>query len=264
MGLRVALGGAVGKMGLAMAGFLLDDPELELAAAVDGEHTGADVGVLAGGPPCGVRIAGDLAEALDRAAPQVLLELSEPEAVKPGLLAAVHRGLPGVAGAAGLSEDDLAELDAAARAHDTGLILVPNFALAAVLLSRFAAEAVKYFPDCELIEAHHDRKPDAPSGTALYLARSLAASRPAPADSGGEGRPSAAGCRGGAEQGIRLHSVRLPGTLARHELIVGGPGQMLTIRQECSDRRCFWPGVRLALLKAGQVRGLQLGLEDFI
>lgn len=264
MTIKVLLNGAAGKMGLAMAQCILADPDLELAAAVDVDRVGSDLGQLAEGKPCGVTIESDLARAIELSAPDVMLDFTDPGAVRAGVRTALSRGVACVVGTTGLSEADLAEADALARANGVGAIVAPNFALSAVLMARFAAEAVKYFPDYELVETHHDRKMDAPSGTALAMVRMMGENRTPHRQGRLDEYEELPGSRGGDYQGARVHSIRLPGVVARHEITFGGPGQLLYIKQEATNRECFWPGVRLALLRVGEVKGLIHGLNDIM
>ena len=264
MTIRVLLNGAAGKMGRSMAGFILADPEMELAAAVDVEQAGCDAGCLSTGAACGVIIESDLAAAIDRACPDVMLDFTEPDGVRQGVLTALSQGVACVVGTTGLNDADLEEIDALARAHNVGAIVSPNFALSAVLMARFAAEAVKYFPDYELVETHHDKKKDAPSGTALAMTRMMNANRAPHPQGRADSYEEIPGCRGGDCQGARIHSLRLPGVVARHEITFGGPGQLLYIKQECTDRQGFWPGVRLALLRVSEITGLVHGLGQLL
>lgn len=264
MSIRILLNGAAGKMGRAMAAFILADPGFELAAAVDINDTGRDLGELAQGKNCGVLIESDLAKAIDKAKPDVMLDFTDPDTVAEGVRTALSRGLSCVVGTTGLTDAELAEADALARKTGAGLIVAPNFALSAVLMTRFAQEAARYFPDYELVETHHDKKKDAPSGTALSMVRAIGQVRAPHRQGRCDEYEEVAGCRGGDCEGARVHSVRLPGVVARHEITFGGPGQLLAIRQECTSRECFWPGVRLALLRVGEVKGLVYGLDDII
>lgn len=264
MSIRILLNGAAGRMGQAMAAGILADPDMELAAAVDVANVGADVGQLAQGRPLGVLIRDDLAAAIEETRPQVMLDFTDPGAVREGIGIALRRGLSCVVGTTGLSEADLAEADALARANGAGIIVAPNFALSAALMARFAAEAVKYFPDYELVETHHDKKKDAPSGTALDMARLMSQNRTPHKQGRLDEYEEVPGSRGGDYQGARIHSIRLPGVVARHEITFGGPGQLLYIKQEATNRECFWPGVRLALLRVGQVKGLIRGLTEIM
>lgn len=144
-------------------------------------------------------------------------------------------------------------------------MVAPNFALGAVLMMRFAAEAARFFPHVEIIELHHDQKVDAPSGTALKTAEVLAAVR----GDARRGMPAEElklpGVRGGTyDGGIRIHSVRLPGLVAHQEVIFGGTGQTLTIRHDSTSRESFMPGVLLAVRKVVELKGLVHGLDRLL
>jgi len=142
------------------------------------------------------------------------------------------------------------------------VIVAPNFALGAVLMQRFAAVAARFFPAAEIIELHHDGKADAPSGTALSTARRLVEER-----GGGYRGPSTEsieGVRGGEVDGVRVHSVRLPGLVAHQEVILGGQGQTLTIRHDSTDRSSFMPGVLMAIRAVSTRPGLTVGLEPLL
>jgi 4-hydroxy-tetrahydrodipicolinate reductase len=156
--------------------------------------------------------------------------------------------------------DDLANL--AGKADHGNAVWAPNFALGAVLAMHFAAVAGRFYPAAEVIELHHQGKADAPSGTALRTARAIAAGRkpegPAP------GRESVPGVRGGEVEGVRVHSVRLPGLVAHQEVIFGGQGEVLTVRHDSLDRSSFMPGVLLAVQAVGARPGLTVGLEPLL
>ena len=141
--------------------------------------------------------------------------------------------------------------------------IAPNFAIGAVLLMRFAEQAARHLPSAEVIELHHDQKVDAPSGTALLTARRIAAARRAspasPADD--ERHP---GARGADVDGVRVHSVRLPGLVAHEEVLLGGQGQTLTIRHDSTDRTSFMPGVLLAIKTVGGRPGLTVGIDELL
>jgi 4-hydroxy-tetrahydrodipicolinate reductase len=145
-----------------------------------------------------------------------------------------------------------------------GIIVAPNFALGAVLMMRFAQEAARYFPDVEIIELHHDRKIDAPSGTALKTAELIAAGRVAEPGTKPAPLEKINGARGGEYLGTKIHSLRLPGLIAHQEVIFGAQGQTLTIRHDSLDRSSFMPGVILAVRKAPEIKGLVYGLDALI
>ena len=150
-----------------------------------------------------------------------------------------------------------------AEGADANCVIAPNFALGAVLLLRFAAEAARFFDAAEVIELHHDGKADAPSGTALATARAIGAAR-----AGDWSAPDAIGAdpaaRGADVEGVRVHAVRLPGLVAHEEVLFGGPGQVLTIRHDALDRSAFMPGVLLAVRSVAGRPGLTVGLDALL
>jgi 4-hydroxy-tetrahydrodipicolinate reductase len=151
------------------------------------------------------------------------------------------------------------ELAAAGRAR---ALVAPNFSIGAVLVERFAAEAARYLPHVEIIELHHDRKLDAPSGTAIATAAAVARARGdlVGAPAGLHGDAVAPGSRGSLQHGIPVHSVRLPGLLAHEEVLLGGEGQLLTLRHDTSDRSAFVAGALLACRQVARLDGLVVGL----
>lgn len=263
--IRVAVSGAAGRMGREVVRAVLEAPDLQLAAAVDRVEIGADAGALAVGTPCGLPIAADLAGALREGGAQVLVDFTVPASAPGNIRIAVECGVRPVVGTTGLSEADLEQ--AAARVRDAGLggIVAPNFAIGAVLMMRFAAQAARYLPDVEIVELHHERKLDSPSGTALATASAIAAGRaepPLPAPAGAFEKTPAA--RGAVSGDVRIHSVRLPGLVAHQVVLFGGPGQTLSIRHDSIDRRSFMPGVLLAVRKAPELTELVVGLERLL
>ncbi|HLJ54866.1 MAG TPA: 4-hydroxy-tetrahydrodipicolinate reductase [Chthonomonadaceae bacterium] len=267
----VAVAGAAGRMGREVVRAVAEAEGLALAAAIDVQQTGADAGALAGVGPLGVAIEGDLAAALDRTRPSVLVDFTLPDGVLNNLRIAVERGVSVVVGTTGLSAAGLTEIDRAARERCVGVFVAPNFAIGAVLMMQFAAQAAKYLPDVEIIELHHEKKLDSPSGTALLTARRIGEARRA-AGVTPNAPPSglvekAAGARGAREEttgDVTIHSVRLPGFVAHQEVIFGGVGQILTLRHDSIDRRSFMPGVILAVRKVGSLRGVVVGLENLL
>ena len=155
------------------------------------------------------------------------------------------------------------EVDDAWRDAPVGIVIAPNFAIGAVLMMRFAEQAARFFDAAEVLELHHDQKKDAPGGTAIATARAIAAARAGTwsAPAGDDRHP---GARGADVDGVRVHAVRLPGLLAHQEVILGGPGQTLTIRHDSTDRASFMPGVLLAIRWATEHPGLTIGLDPIL
>jgi 4-hydroxy-tetrahydrodipicolinate reductase len=192
----------------------------------------------------------------------VLVDFSIARATMPTVRAAIERGVRPVIGTTGLSAEDLAEIDRLALARDIGAVIAPNFALGAVLMIHLAEIAARYMDNAEIIELHHDGKVDAPSGTSLATAEAMAAARgkpfPAPPQQGD------AESRGKQVGGTAIHSVRLPGLLAHQAVILGAPGQTLTIRHDSISRECFMPGVVLAIREVMRRKGLVFGLDSLL
>jgi 4-hydroxy-tetrahydrodipicolinate reductase len=168
------------------------------------------------------------------------IDFTRPDAVRENVHGALGAGVPCIVGTTGLSSGDVAAFDSAARAGGIACFMAPNFAVGAVLMTRFAAEAVRYLPRAEIVELHDERKVDAPSGTARATAEAM----------GGD---------------VAIHSVRLPGLVAHQEVLLGGPGQLLTIRHDTTSREAFVPGVLLALGKLPTLPpGVTVGLENLL
>jgi len=261
---RVGVLGATGRMGLATCRAVLDAPDLDLVAVVArATGVGRPLRDLVPGAPEGLEVGEDLADLLAAEA-EVVVDFSRPEATAAAVEGLLGEGVHLVSGTTGLPPevmDDLGNL--AGKADHGNAVWAPNFALGAVLAMHFAAVAGRFYPAAEVIELHHQGKADAPSGTALRTARAIAAARkepPVPA----AGRESVAGVRGGEVDGVRVHSVRLPGLVAHQEVIFGGQGEVLTLRHDSLDRSSFMPGVLLAVREVGTRPGLTVGLEPLL
>lgn len=264
MTIRILYNGAAGKMGRLMTHGMLGENDMELVAAVDVRQVGEDAGALSGRGKCGVLIEQDLAAALERTKPDVMLDFTTPHVVQDSLRAALTRGVACVVGTTGLSDECYKIAEELAVKHKAPVFACANYAITCVLMMRFAAEAARYFPNYEIIEIHDDKKLDAPSGTAIEAARMIARERSYLKQGHPEEFEVLKGARGGEFDGARIHSVRLPGVESIHEIFIGGPGQTLCIRQDATDFSCFWPGVALALRKVRSLRGLTVGLDQIM
>jgi 4-hydroxy-tetrahydrodipicolinate reductase len=192
----------------------------------------------------------------------VVVDVTNVIAARQNLPKIARRAVSAVVGTSGLSAHDLTTLDAEFRANNAKCFVVPNFSIGALLMMRFAEDAAKYFGGAEIIELHHERKKDAPSGTALETARRIAA-----AEHNFVADPTEVttveGARGAeVEESLRIHSVRLPGLLAHQEIVMGADGQLLTIRHDSFDHKAFMPGVLQAIRGLDQLPiGKSVGLE---
>jgi 4-hydroxy-tetrahydrodipicolinate reductase len=262
--IRVGVIGAYGKMGREVCRALVEDPECSLVAAVDTSGCGENVGSLISHPEHKVIISDEL-DALTDAEVDVAVDFTHPDAVMDDIRWCVRHAVHVVVGTTGITAANLDEIRGLIEEEgsESNVFVAPNFAIGAVLMMRFAAAASQWLPSAEIIELHHAGKADAPSGTAMKTAEEIAKARP----QGGEAPPSkevAAGARGGEVAGIHVHSVRLPGLVAHQEVILGGPGQSLTIRHDSYDRASFMPGVLLAVKSITKHPGLTYGLENLL
>ena len=262
--IKVAVSGAGGRMGREVVKMVLDDPALELAAAIDRNHEGADAGTIVGNQACGVRIQADLELALVEAKPDVLVDFTVPQTVLENTRMAIKHKVRPVIGTTGFKPEDILEMDKLCKDQGIGGIIAPNFSIGAILMMKFAAQAAKYMPHVEIIEYHGDQKLDAPSGTAIKTAEWIALNREEFRQGNPREEETIEGSRGGLYSGFRIHSVRLPGVFAQQEVIFGGNGQTLKIRHDSYDRAGYMPGVAIAVKKAMELTGIVYGFEHFI
>ena len=251
--IKVGVVGAGGRMGRTVAAAVDTDPALDLVAAVDPHAAGVEL--------FGTTVAASV-DALAEAGAEVVVDFTVAPAARDTLPWLAAHGMHAVVGTTGFTDDDLS----AFRSEFSGsnCLIAANFAISAVLMMRFAELAAPYFDTAEIIELHHDRKIDAPSGTAVTTARRMAAAKGEWAEDPTE-QVVFEGARGGVgPAGIHLHSVRMRGMVAHQEVILGSEGQTLIIRQDSYDRTSFMPGVVLACKRIAEVPGLTLGLDAIL
>ena len=249
--ITVAVSGALGRMGREVVAAVKAEAGLSLVAEVDKDDS--------------------LEDALVSAKPMVLVDFSISEAVMSNIEIALEQGIVPIVGTTGLSPADIATVRELCCQYEIGALIAPNFAIGAVLLMRFARDAAKYMPDAEIIDMHHEKKLDAPSGTAAKTAEMIYEGRSGQSPLAlPEGAfETITGSRGGLGVGnIPIHSVRLPGFIASQMVILGGLGQTLTLRHDSIDRKSFMPGVILAIrhapILAANGGELVYGLENLL
>ncbi len=217
--LKVIVNGAKGKMGMEAVRAIQKESDLQLVAQTD--------------------LGDDLAQTIKSSGAEVVVDFTIPASAMDNIRAILGSGAHGVIGTTGISENDLKEIRALCEKNKVNCLVAPNFAIGAVLMMRFAKEAIQHMPNAEIIEFHHETKLDKPSGTAVKTAHLM-----------------------GKE--VPIHSVRLPGLVAHQEVIFGGLGQTLTIRHDSISREPFMPGVILAVKKVKGLKGLVYGLEHLL
>ena len=244
--LKVAVLGAAGRMGRTVVEAVNACDDLELVATLDA--------------------GGDLAELVASGA-QVAVDFTVPTVTQGHVHALVDAGVHVVVGTTGWDEPALARVrDHLAQAPGVGVVIAPNFAIGAVLTTHFAAQAARWFESVEVVELHHPDKVDAPSGTARHTAAAIAAAR---ADAGLGVSPDATtqelpGARGAVVDGVHVHAVRLRGLTAHQEVLLGNPGEQLTLRHDSYDRISFMPGVLLAVREVPTRPGLTVGIDALL
>ena len=259
--LKTIVRGALGRMGQVTVDALARDAGIELVSAVGHNVSGDSLTLPAGGKT--IPLSANLEEVITNSKPQVLVDFTVASAVIPAVEIAAKHGVNLVIGTTGLTTDDLGEIDRLAKAGKVGAVVAPNFALGAVLMIHLAKIAAKYLDYAEIIELHHDKKADAPSGTALSTARAMAAAKGKPFLQP-SGKGEAAESRGQKLEGVTIHSVRLPGLMAHQEVILGAAGQTLSIRHDTISRECYMPGVILAIKEVSRHKGLVYGLDTLL
>ncbi|MCL1474153.1 4-hydroxy-tetrahydrodipicolinate reductase [Argonema antarcticum] len=267
----VVVNGAAGKMGREAIKAIAAAPDMTLLGAIDRnpEFFNQDAGEVAGCGPLEVPITNQFEPILAMAAQEkvlgVMVDFTHPKTVYDSVRSAIAYGVRPVVGTTGLSPKQIEELAEFAEKASTGCLVIPNFSIGMVLLQQAAIQASKYFDYVEIIELHHNQKADAPSGTAIKTAQMLAEMGKTynpPSVTEEEKLPGARGSL--ADEGIRIHSVRLPGLIAHQEVIFGATGQVYTLRHDTSDRTCYMPGVLLAIRKVTELKSLVYGLEKIL
>ena len=259
--IKVIVQGASGRMGQEVVEAVCREPGMQVVGAVELD-VAEDYLVLPDGSGK-VPFSSDLVYILNSCRPDVMVDFTVAQAALPAMRTAAGQGVNLVIGTTGLSTEELGEIDRLSITNKIGVVVAPNFAIGAVLMIHLAKVAAKFLDYADIIELHHDRKVDAPSGTALSTARAMAAVR---------GKPflqpvmqgEAAGSRGQQFEGVTIHSVRLPGLLAHQEVLFGGLGQTLSIRHDTINRECFMPGVILAIKEVVERKGLVYGLDTLL
>ena len=267
----VIVSGAAGKMGREVIKAVTNASDMNLFGAIERQpkYIGQDIGEVAGCGPLEIPILNDLEGILVMAAqekqPAVMVDFTHPDSVYENVRSAIAYGVRPVVGTTGLSQEQIQDLAEFAEKASIGALIIPNFSIGMVLLQQAAIAASQYFDHVEIIELHHNQKADAPSGTAIKTAEMLSElgkTYNVPTVEETEKIEGARGCL--AEEGIRIHSVRLPGLIAHQEVIFGGSGQIYTLRHDTTDRSCYMPGVLLAIRKVQSLTKLIYGLEKIL
>ncbi|MDD2997632.1 MAG: 4-hydroxy-tetrahydrodipicolinate reductase [Candidatus Riflebacteria bacterium] len=244
---KIAVIGCAGKMGQVVCRYLLSHSDYELAAGIDTTRCGDDLGSLLGLGSTGIPVSANLQTVLSEACIDIAIDFTAPDSVVSNAAVCLQAKIPVLIGTTGISQEDQAKLDHLAQKMHTAVMIVPNFAIGAVLMMDFAKRAAKYMKNVEIIEMHSSQKLDKPSGTAIKTRQGILEELGITDES--------------LPEQVPIHSVRLPGLVAHQRVIFGDIGQTLTISHDSLDRDSFMPGIGLALSQMHSLTGLKVGLE---
>ncbi len=259
---RVVVNGALGRMGEQVARTVLAQSDMQLVGAVE----------AAVSQPCFpapessglIPFSSDLGALLERVQPDVVVDFTKAAIAVEVCRIALPLGVNVVTGSTGLSNEDFDEIRGLCDRSERCAVVAPNFSLGAVVLMHLATIAAHYFDNVEIIEMHHDKKLDAPSGTAMTTARLLAEARGKAFVYPPTEREVLPSARGGETYGVAIHSVRLPGIMASQEVLFGGQGQTLALRHDATSRESYMPGVMMAVRESLKRKGLIVGLDKIL
>ncbi len=258
--IKVAVQGVLGKMGQEVLKTLCREPDMEPVGGADVRAAGRSLALPDGSGT--IPLSNSLAEVIADA--RVVVDFTNAKGARSAIEIAAANKVNLVVGSTGIPQSVLLEADFLAQEHQVGMVIAPNFALGAVLMIHLAKVAAQFFDYADLTEMHHEAKIDAPSGTALAIARAAAEGKGSPFLAPEPEKETLPGTRGGALQGVTIHSARMPGRVAHHELVFGAVGQTLTIRHDSVSRESFMPGVMMAVREVVKGPGLILGLDKIM
>ena len=257
--IKVVINGVTGKMGLETLAGVSRESDLELVGGACKQDRGPTLGTPYSTV---IPLSTDLDAILEQTRPDVLVDFTNAAVAMDAAAKAAARSINIVMGASGFTEDQLYQLDAMANDNGVGIIVAPNFALGAIVLKKLAEQAAPYFDYVDIIESHHEAKIDSPSGFALALVRSLGEIKQFTRNQ--PEKENLANTRGGEHNGISVHSIRMPGKSAHHEVIFGAAGQTVSLRHDTLDRSCYMPGVLRCIRDIVGHPGLVIGLENVL
>jgi 4-hydroxy-tetrahydrodipicolinate reductase len=257
--IRVVINGALGRMGQEITKALVCEPGLRPVGAVEKEATQQYLPLAEASEL--ILLSSDLESLLKSCDADVVVDFTNADVAMAAARVATKAKVNMVIGTTGLSEKNLAEIERLCQTYKVGVIVAPNFSLGAAILMHLSKFAAKFFDHAEIIEMHHDKKTDAPSGTAITTAREMVQAHGKPFVHGEVTREVVSNTRGGQMDGIAIHSLRLPGFMAGQEVIFSGAGETLSLRHNILNRECFLPGVILAIKEVTKHKGLIFGLD---
>lgn len=261
---KVIVAGPRGRMGKEAVRMVQETGHFELAAVLDRKYDGQRLGDLEGFDGVDVPVFTDIHQCFSEVEADVLIDLTTPETGYVHTKTAIEHNIRPVVGTTGFTDGQLEELKQLAKEKGVGCIIAPNFAIGAVLMMKFSQMAAKYMDSVEIIELHHDKKLDAPSGTAIKTAQMISKVREEKKQGHPDEKETMTGARGAEMEGMHIHSVRLPGLIAHQQVLFGADGQTLTIRHDSYNRASFMSGVKVCVETVMNVDTLIYGMENIL
>jgi 4-hydroxy-tetrahydrodipicolinate reductase len=260
--IRVVINGAFGRMGQEITRAVVCEPGLRAVGAVEKEVTQQYLPLTEAAEL--IVLSSDLDSLLKSCDADVVVDFTNAEVSMAAARTAIKQRVNMVIGTTGLSQENLTEIEKLCQVHKVGAIVAPNFSLGAALMIHLSRLAAKFFNHAEIIEMHHDKKADAPSGTAIATAEAMSQARSKPFIYPQVTHEVLSNTRGGRMDGIAIHSLRLPGFMAGQEVILSGAGETLSLRHNAISRECYLPGVILAIKEVTKRKGLTYGLDALL
>jgi 4-hydroxy-tetrahydrodipicolinate reductase len=260
--IRVVINGAFGRMGQEITKAVVCEPGLKAVGAVEKEVTQQYLPLTETLEL--IALSSDLGSLLRSCDADVVVDFTEAEVSMAAARTALKQRVNMVIGTTGLSQEDLTEIEKLCRVHKVGAVVAPNFSLGAAVMIHLARLAARFFDHAEIIEMHHDKKADAPSGTAIATAGAMSQARGKPFVYPKVAHQVLRNTRGGKMDGIAIHSLRLPGFMAGQEVVLSGVGETLSLRHNAISRECYVPGVVLAIKEVTKRKGLTYGLDALL
>jgi 4-hydroxy-tetrahydrodipicolinate reductase len=260
--IRVVINGALGRMGQEITKAVVGELGLRAVGAVEKEVTQQYLPLTEASEL--IPLSSDLESLLKNCDADVVVDFTNAEVSVAAARIATRQKVNMVIGTTGLSQENLAEIEDLCRRHKVGVVVAPNFSVGAALLIRLSKLASGFFDHAEIIEMHHDKKSDAPSGTAIATARAMSQAHGKPFTHPEVAHEVLSNARGGEMDGIAIHSLRLPGFMAGQEVVFSGAGETLSLRHNAISRECYLPGVVLAIKEVMKHKGLTYGLDALL
>jgi 4-hydroxy-tetrahydrodipicolinate reductase len=262
--IRVVINGAFGRIGQEVTKAVVCEPGLRVVGAVEKDVTQQYLPLPETPDLMLIPLSSDLDSLLKRCDADVVVDFTKAEVSITAARTAIKQKVNMVIGTTGLSEENLAEIENLCQTYEVGAVVAPNFSLGAALLIHLSKFAAKFFNHAEIIEMHHEKKVDAPSGTAITTARAMLQARGKPFIYHKATREVISNTRGGETGGIAIHSLRLPGFMAGQEVVFSGVGETLSLHHNTISRECYLPGVILAIREVTKRKGLIYGLDALL